>query len=1284
MSSVSWDVIVTSLLRGAPNQDFSEERHLADKSLYLDTHFYGFTPLHSEFSENSEKTLDIIALSGLNGHAFGSFKHKGDQYMWLRDDLPISIPNCRVFIYGYNTQLEESTSFQSLEDIGIAFKDGLKHLVKANQKRGHLKPLVLLGHSLGGLVIKEALCHLSEVRTAGDEIVLKSLRSIMLFGTPNQGMDIKSLIPMVEGQVNELFLRSLARDSPDLHRQAQKWARAFDNNPNCAVPENLEIISYYETRISPTAILNNGKWKMSGQPVQLVDRSSATHGRSWEMEGRYVQPIDRDHSKLVKFYGRTDPTYVNHVLPRLQGFSDELKQGWIVLQYTKELCFLPEAMCSDSEPPASVKQLCELPDIEQDMAWLIESQEYRVWKRSSSAKLWLQGTPGDGKTVIMSYILRSLRQTPLQTDRLDIASIFCSSEDSEAGIVASLVTQLLEKNKDRAKAVQIKFPITELEECGKSLKSTQPLWKLLVASVKATTQLEAVFLVDGIDELDADVRSSFLENFHMLEEQVAPTSLRVLIYSKVGKDTERVFAHYSTIDREKERRECLETLVFQEWNARENRVEHKSEGGAWLSSHSGYKDWSSTSTPSVLWLEGKPGSGKSTVTKVIVRKLEGKEHDLVCDQSSAPNNIIQQEKRTWIFDNPGDKRTIVARFYYSFRGGNTETSHELMLRSIVYQIWKQNSKLFPLLRNRYRGLQKNMGDAREHKALWSYDDLKQALNSLHQIDFDLKVVIVVDGMDESDNDRRSDVLQFLPSLAVKNSRCIVRVLIASRPDNDINFRLEKAYSHYIELQQVNKVDIEFVVDSWIEKMEVEHTCGRDTFLVIKDHIMKHSSGVFLWVTLVLRDVEQCILNGGYSKADLDNRVASLPIDLGGEDGFYRAMIDTLFQNCKGDREEQEERGRRILAWVTFPKRPLSIYELRDVLATPPLSKRVDLSRYDLEYHRPFDLNKGLLSTCGDLVEVRVSKFNWVIQLIHQTAREFLLDKSHVAKPYHLDEVQGDTEIAITCCRHIRILFTAALPQMEYDADFSQAEKLAEHLERRWLLRYALKNLAAHLDHLKKNGKEEEIRLEFESFVNDLSKRPNSYACLLLCQWIKALNWTKELPVNANETSARSCVQAVLCYAIYPRRRDIVQVLLDLRVDILHLEAQVGNVDSAELLLAADADVHALDASGRTPLHLAVENGHGEMAMMLIKRGGAEVNGKGTSGRTPLHLAVENGNGKMAKMLIRHGADVKAKDASGRTPLNLAFEKGHEEIAQILTGDGTEDGTAYMDHAEGGN
>jgi hypothetical protein len=375
--------------------------------------------------------------------------------------------------------------------------------------------------------------------------------------------------------------------------------------------------------------------------------------------------------------------------------------------------------------------------------------------------------------------------------------------------------------------------------------------------------------------------------------------------------------------------------------------------------------WSESSTASTLWLEGKPGSGKSTLTNHIVHKLESTESGV----TNARPTGSQTRNPIWTFDNPRDKSTIIARFYYSCRGGNRETSHELMLRSFVHQIWKSNSRLYPLLRDRFRELQKSSNVSRDKTSIWSYEDLKMALRSLHEIDFGLKIVIVVDGLDESDDDRRADILRFLPGLAVPGSRCVVKLLISSRPESDINGRLMHSCSHHIRLQDVNKEDIRLAVDTWIRRMESERNCRRDTFRNIKNYIIEESLGVFLWVTLVLRDMEQCLVKGGYSIADLNERVRGLPKELGGEHGFYRQMVLSLMTKCDEDRE-QEERGRRIFHWVTFAKRAISVPELQDVLATPQ-SQETDLRSYNFADNRPLELFHGILSACGGLVEVSI-------------------------------------------------------------------------------------------------------------------------------------------------------------------------------------------------------------------------------------------------------------------------------------------------------------------------
>jgi hypothetical protein len=76
----------------------------------------------------------IVAVTGLAGHAFGSWKSRTqDHQMWLRDLLPADLrdANVRILTFGYNSGLKESTSTGSLHDFSRQLLDGV------NSARSH-------------------------------------------------------------------------------------------------------------------------------------------------------------------------------------------------------------------------------------------------------------------------------------------------------------------------------------------------------------------------------------------------------------------------------------------------------------------------------------------------------------------------------------------------------------------------------------------------------------------------------------------------------------------------------------------------------------------------------------------------------------------------------------------------------------------------------------------------------------------------------------------------------------------------------------------------------------------------------------------------------------------------------------------------------------------------------------------------------------------------------------------------------------------------------------------
>lgn len=92
----------------------------------------------------------------------------------------------------------------------------------------------------------------------------------------------------------------------------------------------------------------------------------------------------------------------------------------------------------------------------------------------------------------------------------------------------------------------------------------------------------------------------------------------------------------------------------------------------------------------------------------------------------------------------------------------------------------------------------------------------------------------------------------------------------------------------------------------------------------------------------------------------------------------------------------------------------------------------------------------------------------------------------------------------------------------------------------------------------------------------------------------------------------------------------------------------------------------VDKTGRTPLHIAAENGHEELVGYLIDQG-AHVNamGFGGLGATPLHLAAHKGHVEVCQQLLDAGASVYLPDSEGRTPMEVAHEAGREQVARLL-------------------
>ena len=234
--------------------------------------------------------------------------------MWLRDRLPQDVPQLRSLIYGYDTTLFKSHSFQNLDHIAWSFNASLREFRRSLPPT---KPLILLAHSLGGIVLKRAMVLMAHDGDDEYHAILESVKGLVFFGVPHRGMEISHFLAMVAKQPNEdMISRTLSLDSDLLPKLHEEFS-------GITLRINQDIRFVYETVESQTteashSTLSREKLLTFGQqnPIGTWVRSETAYAVLVSEDSavprgtlrRNAIAVNEDHSNMVKF-GEEDPAY---------------------------------------------------------------------------------------------------------------------------------------------------------------------------------------------------------------------------------------------------------------------------------------------------------------------------------------------------------------------------------------------------------------------------------------------------------------------------------------------------------------------------------------------------------------------------------------------------------------------------------------------------------------------------------------------------------------------------------------------------------------------------------------------------------------------------------------------------------------------------------------------------------------------------------------------------------------------------------------------------------------
>ncbi|KAI1116549.1 hypothetical protein F5Y14DRAFT_407127 [Nemania sp. NC0429] len=548
-----------------------------EEPLILDSHFLGLTPLNDV--DNNEHKLDCIAISGLASHPFGSWQPKGEDksFMWLRDALPRAMPMCRAILYGYDSALLNSNSFQSIVDLASSFIDQIQasgwHLTGS-------KRLVFLAHSLGGIVLKEAFSMMAN----GDHqehLILSRFLGGISFGVPSFGMKTTHLQLMVRGQVNEQVVTDLSTTS--------EYLRNLDDHfSGLVLTRHMRLFWAYETMTSPTPEKQeNGSYKRTGPQEILVTKESATRSH-YHLRTSATFPINENHSDMVKFgqYDRNLPVVLSklraicgsHGLPQGEGeiranrpnypaymMSDQLNEHEVQVGRNMRWNLDPELrtrvirdLRKSLEIPGRDSRLETIDDrFSRTFEWVLdEDSAVAKWIKEGTGMFWIHGKPGSGKSTLMKFIFESqhawelLHKFSSETVQIKSAFFFYDRgvplQRSFEGLLRSVLHQILQASEDLTVLLAANMlernSTTSFTPEGWTISTLESCIKFLLQQKQA--KLELFFVFDALDEYDG--QPEFVCN--ILKEMIkvatdSPNTLKILFSSRPWDIFKRHFGH---------------------------------------------------------------------------------------------------------------------------------------------------------------------------------------------------------------------------------------------------------------------------------------------------------------------------------------------------------------------------------------------------------------------------------------------------------------------------------------------------------------------------------------------------------------------------------------------------------------------------------------------------------------------------------------------------------------------------------------------------------------------
>ncbi|KAH9028687.1 hypothetical protein EDB85DRAFT_2147778 [Lactarius pseudohatsudake] len=712
----------------------------------------------------------------------------------------------------------------------------------------------------------------------------------------------------------------------------------------------------------------------------------------------------------------------------------------------------------------------------------------------------------------------------------------------------------------------------------------------------------------------------------------------------------------------------------------------------WFYQGSTFAEWKSIG--SLLWIYGKPGSGKSILCSTIIQDIAS-----LRKAGSA----------------------LMVYFYFDFRDLDKQHRRNL-LPSLLIQLSAQSRPCCDILSHLYSAHDNGEQKPSDSVMIRCLKDMLTILNPQ-------PVYIILDALDECPNwpgipSPREQVLALVKELVGPHLPHL-HICVTSRPEFDIRATLTPLAHHRVSLHDESgqKKDIVDYLNSVVysDSETMMKRWREDDKKMVVEALSEKADGMFRWVFCQLDTLRHCLPSG------VRQTLEELPESL--DETYERIVMDIKKTNSA--------HAYRMLQCLAVAIRPLSVAELAELLAFDFNATKGGIPELNPNW-RWEDHEQAVLSTCSSLITIvpAYGSHSPVVQFSHFSVKEFLMS-DRLSTPtknlsrFHIVPEDANTLIARAC---LSVLLrdpvgednTATAPLARYAAEYwvthAQVENVASrirngmeylfdpdrpyfsawvklyrvvHSNWKYDLRRIMLPSATPLYYAALCGFHEiveRLALKYPQYTNAISGRTGT--ALHSASVEGQVEVVRSLLKYGADVDARGVVgQSPLQLASHRGHLNVVRCLLDhgadaefrsdVRMTPLAYAASLGTLEIVRVLLEHNVDVNSQDKAGLTPIHrLLLEGGfstsrsdHPQIVRLLLEHG-ADPNIRDNRHRTALHLVPSWGlmsswdlvlslRVEIARILLAHGADVNAGDAGGRTPLQVASTEGQDEIVQLL-------------------